>query len=212
MRHQQAIESRASERYLLEEMSELERHLFEAHYFECPECAEEVRLGMALREVAAAAPARPATTNRPKPNPLFSPLRLVSYAAAAGLVATVGYQTLFLIPELQSLTRPQALAPIVLRPVSRGADTDVKIPRGAGFLSMSLDVNLDPLPAELQYHLATDQGATVASGRVASPTPGTPLLLLIPSATLSDGRYTLSLRPADGSGSTLSYRFVALHE
>lgn len=209
MRHQQAVESRAAERYLLDEMSELDRHLFEAHYFDCAECADEVRAGMALQEVAAAAPARTGTPTRPKANPLFSPLRLVSYAAAASLVAAVGYQSLFVIPELRALTRPQALVPIVLRPVSRGADTEVTIARGAGFVSTSLDVNLDPLPAELQYDLATEPGAIVASGRVAAPPPGTPLLLLFPSASLADGRYTLTLRAADGSGSSLSYRFVA---
>lgn len=208
MRHEQAIESRAAERYQLDEMSELERHLFEAHYFSCQECAEEVRLGMALQEAAAAGPA----TTRDKPSTLLRPLRLVSYAAAAALVAAFGYQTLFVVPALREMARPQALAPVVLRPVSRGADTEVRIPRGAPFLSMSLDVNLDPLPTELLYDLATDGGAIVASGRVAAPAPGTPLLLLLPSTTLADGRHTLSLRPADGSAGSLSYRFVVSRE
>lgn len=208
MRHEQSVESRAAERYVLDEMSELERHLFEAHYFSCAECAEEVRLGLALQEAAAAGPATP----RAKPNPLFRPLRLVSYAAVAAMVAAFGYQTLFVVPGLREMARPQALAPVVLRPVSRGADTEVTVPRGVPFLSMSLDVNLDPLPAELLYDLATDGGTIVASGRVAAPAPGTPLLLLLPSTTLADGRHTLSLRPADGSSGSLSYRFVVAHE
>ena len=33
----------ASERYLLEEMSELERHAFEEHFFSCADCAEDMR-------------------------------------------------------------------------------------------------------------------------------------------------------------------------
>ncbi len=207
MRHEQAIQSKAAERYLLDEMSELERHRFESHYFECPECAEEIRLGMALEEAAAEAPpAGQIAKNKPGAWP--RPLRLVSLAAAAALVMTVGYQTLFVIPELRSMARPQALAPIVLRPVSRGADTEIKTPPGAPFVSMSLDVNLDPLPPGLHYDLATDQGTVVASGRVSSPAPGTPLLLLVPSKAMSPGRYTLTLRPADGSTGTLSYRFV----
>ena len=37
MQHQQALATKASERYLLGEMSELERFDFEAHYFDCPE-------------------------------------------------------------------------------------------------------------------------------------------------------------------------------
>lgn len=131
MRHQQAVESRAAARYLLDEMSELERHRFEAHYFDCPECAEDVRLGLVLDEVAAHPPA---PLSRATSNPLFGPLRMVSYAAAAALVAAFGYQTLFVIPQLRALTGPQALAPVVLRPVSRGADTEVRIPPGAAFL------------------------------------------------------------------------------
>lgn len=161
---------------------------------------------MALHEAAAAGPAVSQTKTSP-----VRPFRLVALAAAAALVMAFGYQTFFVLPELRSMSGPQALAPIVLRPVSRGADTEVTIPAGAPFVSMSLDVNLDPLPRELQYDLATDQGVTVASGRVVAPTPGTPLLLLIPTRSLSDGRHTLTLRPADGSAGTLAYRFVVAH-
>src|SRR6185436_20143281 len=52
MTHQQAIDGMASERYLLDEMSEPERFEFEAHYFDCPECAEDVRLAHLIREDA----------------------------------------------------------------------------------------------------------------------------------------------------------------
>ncbi len=48
MQHQQALATKASERYLLGEMSELERFAFEAHYFDCPSCADDVRTGDAL--------------------------------------------------------------------------------------------------------------------------------------------------------------------
>ena len=48
MQHQQALATKASERYLLGEMSEPERFEFEAHYFDCPACAEDVRTGAAL--------------------------------------------------------------------------------------------------------------------------------------------------------------------
>ena len=48
MEHQQALATKASERYLLGEMSEPERFDFEAHYFDCPECADDVRTAAAL--------------------------------------------------------------------------------------------------------------------------------------------------------------------
>src|SRR6202040_1349443 len=54
MNHLQAVKTSAPERYLLEEMSELERHAFEDHYFSCADCAEDVRLGALMREGARA--------------------------------------------------------------------------------------------------------------------------------------------------------------
>jgi hypothetical protein len=50
MTHEQAIGALAAERYLLEEMTETERDDFEAHYFSCAACADDVRLGAVLRE------------------------------------------------------------------------------------------------------------------------------------------------------------------
>ena len=43
MDHLKALATKASERYLLGEMSEPERFAFEEHYFQCGECAEDIR-------------------------------------------------------------------------------------------------------------------------------------------------------------------------
>jgi anti-sigma factor RsiW len=43
--HQSAVDGRFVERYLLGELSPKEAVEFEAHFFECPLCAEEVRRG-----------------------------------------------------------------------------------------------------------------------------------------------------------------------
>ena len=43
MDHERAIQNLAAESYLLDEMTPGEREAFEAHYFECPSCAEDVR-------------------------------------------------------------------------------------------------------------------------------------------------------------------------
>ena len=45
MDHQQAIATHATERYLLNELGDTERDAFEAHYFACAICAEDVRTG-----------------------------------------------------------------------------------------------------------------------------------------------------------------------
>src|SRR6185436_18624261 len=50
MTHEQAVEKQAAERYLLEDMPELERFAFEEHLFACPMCAEDVRTGALMQE------------------------------------------------------------------------------------------------------------------------------------------------------------------
>lgn len=52
--HQQAISSQAVERYLLGELASPLREAFEDHFFACPQCAEALRVGYALRENARA--------------------------------------------------------------------------------------------------------------------------------------------------------------
>lgn len=43
MDHQSAVEQNLTERYLLGELEDADAAEFEAHFFECPFCAEEVR-------------------------------------------------------------------------------------------------------------------------------------------------------------------------
>src|SRR5262245_37789848 len=99
MTHQQAVDGMASERYLLDEMSEPERFEFEAHYFDCPECAEDVRLGDLIREEAkhggvrlpstALGPGKPGTTTTKVLPFLKRPMVAVPWAAAAALALMV---------------------------------------------------------------------------------------------------------------------------
>lgn len=215
MQHDQAIATHAAERYQLGEMSEAERHAFEAHFFDCPECADDVRAGAwleaAVRQDApagrvAAFPAdsraRPASAGGSRRRMAV----LIPLAAAAALALVAGYQTLILIPSLRGGMGPQALTPVVLRPLSRG-ELPV-VPAGPGPVTLALDVNASPGPDGLVYHLQADGGSTVATGPAPAPPPGVPLLLQLPGDTLSAGRYVLTLRDAsDPSREIGVYRF-----
>src|SRR5688572_14612794 len=133
MTHEQAVQTGASERYLLEEMSELERDAFENHYFSCLECAEDVRTGGLLRAGVKAglleARAGQATVVRLKPvrpKLLWRASVVLPWAVAATLALAIGYQSL--TPPLQ----PQALSPVTLRAATRGAAPNVPLTPGAG--------------------------------------------------------------------------------
>jgi len=74
MDHSEAVEQMAAERYLLDELTPDAREAFEAHLFDCPDCALDLRAGAAFVEEAkvqlpgltAAAPAPPVPSREPK--------------------------------------------------------------------------------------------------------------------------------------------------
>ncbi|MCC7242100.1 MAG: zf-HC2 domain-containing protein [Acidobacteria bacterium] len=218
MTHQQAVQKQAAERYLLEEMPELERYAFEAHFFECDECADSVRTGALMKDgvhdglLPVARTPAPAPEVSPLPAPAASsPLRTwLPWAVAAMLTAGIGYQTLWMLPDLRSqVLRTQALAPITLGSATRGVEPTITRPAD-GVVAFAIDVAGVPAGARLTYDLRTAGGRSVASGTAVAPSPGTPLLLLMPGASVgAAGGYTLSVH-AEGDPESLpvDYRFT----
>jgi len=221
MTHAQAVDTHAAERYLLDEMRELERFAFEAHFFDCAECAEEVRTGALIREGVAAglmpatASVGAAPTVATGPAAVDAPASSgwrtgLPWAVAAMLALTVGYQSLWVLPGLRDQgVATQALAPVTLRAATRGAEATITRP-ATGVITFALDVNGLPGDTRLAYDLRTADGSSVASGTAVAPPPGTPLLLLVPgSAVRSAGSYVLTVRASDGAASApVDYRFT----
>jgi len=209
MTHEQALSTFASERYLLDEMTEPERSTFEEHYFECTDCADDVRAGGLMRdgaragllgEVVARGQVHDMTESaawrrKTGASPRWYQSAAIPWAAAAALAVVAGYQAL--VPGRSvpggSLSSPIALAPVTLRPASRGAEPRISLARDAAAITLALDVNSTVSGADLPFTI-TSAGKVVASGRVHSPQPGVPLLLLVPSSAInSPGRYTLAI-------------------
>src|SRR5262249_34461086 len=117
MTHQQAVDGMASERYLLDEMSEVERFEFEAHYFDCAECAEDGRLADMLRDEAKRGVARPAARVSPFPGHRSAkreggwrrPMVAAPWAAAAALALMVSYQSFITVPALRNSIASESL-------------------------------------------------------------------------------------------------------
>ena len=213
MTHSDAVRTLAVERYLLEEMSEIERFAFEDHYFDCVECADDLRIAAKLREavkdglVAHAAPAQIVAMPVQRARDRWRPSVVVPWAAAATLALAVTYQSL--APGRTGSLEVQALAPITIRPDSRGALPTVRIPADSGAVALALEVAA-PSGSELSYELRTSSGTRIAEGRLAAPDAGAPLLLLVPSWTLRPStQYSLAVRSAAGSQLIGEYRFTA---
>ena len=222
MTHREAVDTLASERYLLDEMSEVERFAFEEHFFTCHECADDVRAGEKMRQhvksaFAGGRASQPASTIVKMPDrawPRWRPQVVLPWACAATVTLLFGYESLLVVPELRKTASPQALAPVLLHPASRGTDPIITLSADQPFTALAADVNTPSAGHVLAYELTTEAGSTIVSGSTTQPPAGTPLLLMIPSRQLSAGtHYRLVLHDAASSSSTLGeYRFVAVAE
>jgi hypothetical protein len=209
MQHQQALDTKASERYLLGEMSEPERFDFEAHYFDCPACADDVRAGDALargvRAVCAEDSAlRPDTVvvrEAPRRG-WFSwlPGAMLPSAAAVALGCLAAWQAFVVIPSLRWAATPQALSPMVLRAAARGEEQALTIRRDQALSLLSLDVNSADPGAALTYEVIAPGGATRHKGATQAPPAGSPLIVVLPNAAIREpGAWVLLLRNPQGA-------------
>jgi hypothetical protein len=201
MTHEHAVQTMASERYLLEEMSELERHAFEEHFFSCADCADEMRTIEAMR-----AELRREGQAAPLPFRRRQPIRwtvAAPWAAAASLALVVGYQSLSLPAD-----RAYAVEPVTLRAASRGEETTISVRPEDRAVALAIDASAPASAGEWFYELRDSSGRLATSGRARVPSPGVPLLLVVPATTISTpGVYVLSLREREGAPASNDYRF-----
>lgn len=216
MTHQQALDGLASERYLLDEMTEDERFEFEAHYFDCTECAEDVKRGEMIRQEARHAGFRSGgrvETGRPgvvltSPKWWRRPMLAVPWAAAATLALVTGYQSFVTVPGLREAVAPQAIEPVMLRGATRGAAPTVTIASNQRFVALSADLPITPESSTLTYEILDANRRSIVSGQSATPSAGAPLMLLVPVHELQyAGHYALTVRRADQKTVIGEYEF-----
>jgi len=218
MTHQQALDTMAAERYLLDEMTEIEKHAFEQHFFDCNDCADEVRLGERIRVEVRTVRESEARSRESKgqasktlersardsnviefnQRPVWRrPSIVLPWVAAASIALAAGYQSLVVVP---GLIQSQPLSPVMLREATRGALPTVTISPGQRFVALGVDVNAGSTK-DLTYEVLDASGNAILSGRTPLPPSGAPLLLLIPADELgSQGRHTLIVSGPDSSG------------
>ena len=213
MTHSDAVRTLAVERYLLDEMPEIERFAFEDHYFDCVVCADDLRAAATLREAVKGgllndrAPAKVVAMPAQRERGGWRPSIVLPWAVAATLALAVGYQSL--APGRSGSLQVQVLTPITVRPDSRGALPGVRVPADSGAVALALEVPA-PSGSELTYDLRTSSGTSIAEGRLTAPDAGAPLLLLLPSWTLTPStQYSLAVRTAADSQLIGEYRFTA---
>jgi hypothetical protein len=213
MDHSEALQQMAAERYLLNELTPDVREAFEAHFFDCPKCALDLRAGAAfveesktqLPELTGALPAPvPSRPREPKVKrgwwlgwlqPAFAA------PAFATLLLVIGYQNLVTYPALRaSANQPRLLPWTPLHGATRGgAQLTITADRRHG---VALPVDLPPQPsmgayASYAFNLYDPQGKLAWTGLAAAPaedpSDNQRLSLVIPGAMLQNGAYTVAV-------------------
>jgi hypothetical protein len=199
MDHAEATATHATDRYLLDELTAAEADAFEEHFFDCVECADELRIGMrfmngglgAAREAAAPPETRVVqiADRRPRRS------AWLPAAIAAALVLAVGAPLLLKQraagPELEVASQHSFLLG-----EARGAG-DVPALDGSGPIVLWTDVPPEPAYARYEARLQRPDGPVLTLPFTPDPN-GEPTPLTVRG--LSAGAHELTIVGIDEAG------------
>ena len=209
MDHEDAIRLQAAQQYVAGELPPDERDAFEEHFFECPECAEEVRweqiFAANLRAVERerAADLHQSSFRRFWNNWLV-PRPVLAFSLAANFVLALGFVYVFLTgrPGGGPQFIPSYYAPGPVRGEIR------VLPPGATTLAVHFPPPAQPV-SSYSYELTDSAGKRESAG-AAQPGGGQEgdLYLAIPLTACAPGDHTLVVRASPGGpiASQLQFR------
>lgn len=201
MHHEEAIQLGAVERYLLNELPAPQRNEFEEHYFDCRECAAELRMTADFLDIARqelkrgkARSAAPKTVKRSWLE-LFARPAVLSPAFGL-LLAVIAYQNSVVLPrfngQIALLRQPGVVTTIsLIGGNSRGG----AIPSISGSAGQPVLLSLD-IPATRQYPsyacvLIDASGAVVWRVPVSPAEAQDTVSISVPAGALRAGDYTM---------------------
>ena len=217
MDHSEAIRLMAAEKYLLGELTDESRDQFEEHFFECRDCAQDVRAGAAFVEHT-----KVVLADAAKPLPQVLPVRhaakqsggwlawlnpAFAASAMAVLLAIVGYQNLVTYPKLKDemamVSRPQLLASAsLINANTRGANKIVvSSHQGEPFLlfvDIPPDARFSSYTAELDGPTGKSQWSLTIPAGAAKDTVN----LRVPPGNYAPGTYTVVVRGVGAAEAT----------
>jgi anti-sigma factor RsiW len=208
MNHANAKRRLAASRYILGELPALERMNFEEHYFDCEECAQDIRALLAISYNSPAVLTEdllPLKTGRAADEPkranwleaFWSWRPRAAFALApACAVMLFAFFTAYQSARLRKQLAPQTVAAFNLLPDARGAETVIRADRQSAFLVLTADVPEIAQAWKWQIQ-RSGSGAGVLEGTAAA-TSGGSFTLLLPVSALKPGSYVLTLRDAAG--------------
>lgn len=213
MDHEEAVRQNATERYLLDELDPGQREQFEEHFFDCPDCADDVRAAAIFvehsKEVLAEQPAPSPARDAEPPKKWFEKKAFAwlhpafAMPALALLLAVVGYQNLVELPRLElATTLPHVLPAIALNLQTAGDNSEpIAVAPGGDFL---LNVIIPPGNSYPSYKvdLYNPQRQIDTSLPITGAIPGSTWPIHIPGANRESGIYKLAVQGRTAEGQT----------
>ena len=180
MDHNEAIRLQADEKYVLGELPQDLRDAYEEHYFDCAECALDVKAAAAFVDVGREVlrtdrlETRSAARDTKSPRRWFLWLRpAFAVPVFAVLLLALGYQSFVSVPHWKKAAM-QAAAPRVLPMYSliaantRGAESEAFRVRAGEPFGLYVDVPADPAYTKYALRLVDPDGNTTDLRTVSS--------------------------------------------
>ncbi len=206
MDHQQATESAAVEKYLLDELTPEMRDAFEEHFFDCHQCATDLRATAGFMDAAK----REFQVN-PLPKPLAAKAKpraaffrpALAWSALAASLLLIAYQNVVVYPhfrsEIAELRAPEILPSVSLvGDNSRGGQMPtVTVGAGRPFLLL-LDLPTQDRFSSYTCLLYSPSGLLLSQIEVSAQMAKDTVSIRIPAADRLPGDYTLVVRGNNG--------------
>ncbi len=202
MDHNDAIQLQAAVKYVLGELSAVQREEYEEHYFDCPECAIDLKAAVAfvdttrevLRQEKASSSAKDPVPAR---GGWFSWLRpIIAVPAFAALLLAVAYQNIITIPRAKQAATQSAAqlftSSFSLQMANTRGGEEVKVqvhPKE----SFALDFDFTPSRTFESYvcQLQDESGRSVLQVSIPGSSANKEAHLVVPGGLVRPGKYTL---------------------
>ena len=212
MDHSEAVQLQAAVKYVLGELSPVQREDYEEHYFDCAECAVDIKALATFADTAREVLRREKADQLAKdPVPARGGwLRwlqpVVAVPAFAALLLIIGYQNMITIPHAREDASSGAAQLFVTSrapkmAVTRGSSED--IPKYSVRQGQSLPLKFDftSIATFDAYvcQLQDESGHTILQVRVPGSFTNKELNLVVPASSVKPGKYTLVFTGDPGS-------------
>ena len=210
MEHDEAIRSQAAERYAAHELSPAEQDAFEAHFFDCQECADDVRFELTFTANVRAVAREQRAQRQPAPEPPRARatfwekwrdgLRLrpaLAFSFAANFVLAAGFGFVLLTGTHES-AGPRFTQPYFAPGPTHGAGDVHAIAAGETWYEVRFP-SASAASQSYSYEILDAAGKRESSGSLQAPAAEDGYLnLQVPVRSLSAGIHALVVRGPGG--------------